>query len=59
MIRVVLEIDNKISHSCSPLDYLKKYILKNIQYELFEEQENSMVCDNYNAKILIKHIEQI
>jgi hypothetical protein len=28
MIKVTLEIDNKMAHSCSPLEYLRKYILK-------------------------------
>ena len=27
MIKVTLEIDNKMAHSCSPLEFLRKFVL--------------------------------
>lgn len=63
MIRVTLEIDNKTAHSCSPVEFLRKFILldaKFIHWPIHEELKHKHDClDTPYALINIKEIEQI
>ena len=53
MIKVILEIDNKTAHSCSPLEFLRKYIL------LEAKDSAPRYFDTPYAKIIVTEIEQI
>jgi hypothetical protein len=60
MIKVTLEIDNKTAHSCSPLEFLRKFVLLDAKEIQSHETEMSIrVYDNPYAEISINRIEQI
>jgi hypothetical protein len=56
MIKVTLEIDNKTAHSCSPIEFLKRYILKDTQAV---PSKNKIILLNPYALIEVTEIEQI
>jgi hypothetical protein len=60
MIKVTLEIDNKMAHSCSPLEYLRKYIIQEAS-DIVVQSKGGKVSffDTPYAKIKVKKIEQI
>jgi hypothetical protein len=60
MIKITLEIDNKIAHSCSPVEFVERYILKDITKLDCGEPETcyELYINNY-AKIKITEIEQV
>jgi hypothetical protein len=55
MIKVILEIDNKTAHSCSPLEFLRKFIL----FEAKQEFNGSRYFYTPYANINVIEIEQI
>ena len=58
MIKVTLEIDNKMAHGCSPIQYLEKFIL----FEAKQcDPELGMITtyDTPYARINVKAITQI
>ena len=57
MIKVTLEIDNHTAHSCSPLEFLQKFILRSAQDE-YKGKELAVYNTPY-ATITVKKIEQI
>lgn len=57
MIKVTLEIDNKMAHSYSPLRYLKDYIIYGAENLVFTV--NGTEIETPYAKITVKEIEQI
>ena len=59
MIKVVLEIDNKTAHSCSPLEFLRKFVLLDAKEIRDYETESSIrKYDTPYAEISINRIEQ-
>jgi hypothetical protein len=60
MLKVTLIIDNKTAHSCSPLEFLRKFVL--LDAKEIKSQETEMSIRDYDtpyAKIKVKKIEQI
>ena len=58
MIKVTLEIDNKTAHSCSPLEFLRKFVL--LDAKLLERLPwTNWEFDTPYAKIVITNLEQI
>jgi hypothetical protein len=60
MIKVTLEIDNKTAHSCSPLEFLRDYIL--FKAKEIRDYETESSIRRYNtpyAEISVNRIEQI
>lgn len=55
MIRVTLEIDNKTAHSCSPLEFLRKFVLLDAKAKF----DGSQYFDTPYANIIVSEIEQI
>lgn len=60
MIKVTLEIDNNTAHSCSPLEFLRKFILREAS-DIIVQSKGGKVSffDTPYAKIKVKKIEQI
>lgn len=60
MIKVTLEIDNKTAHSCSPLEFLRKFILLGAN-EIHSKESDACIAiyETPYAKIKIITIEQI
>jgi len=56
MIRVLLEIDNKAAHSCSPLIFLTKFILQ--EAFLQGHHGTDVIINTPYAKIKVTNIEQ-
>jgi len=60
MIKVTLEIDNKTAHSCSPLEFLRKFILLDAkEIRDFETELSIRQYDTPYAEISVNRIEQI
>ena len=65
MIKVTLIIDNKTAHSCSPLEFLRKFVLLDAKAENFgnhgivKGEKFYYNLDTPYAKIKITEIEQI
>jgi len=60
MIKVTLEIDNKMAHSCSPLEFLRKFVLLEAkEIKDFESEMAFKLFDTPYAEITVKKIEQI
>jgi len=64
MIKVILEIDNKTAHSCSPLEFLRKFVLldarkRKVIVGIEPGAEFDYEFETPYANISIKEIEQI
>lgn len=62
MLKVELEINNNTAHSCSPIEFLKRYIIQDAEYTVQDmslKPNKSVVFNNPYAKITVKKIEQI
>ena len=61
MIKVTLEIDNKTAHSCSPLEFLRKFILLDAKTVIMDDKTwcAEEEFDTPYAKINVIEIEQI
>lgn len=60
MIKVTLEIDNKTAHSCSPLEFLRKYILHEVCIvQSTKPYKGQFRFENNYAHITVKKIEQV
>jgi hypothetical protein len=59
MITVKLDIDNKIAASCSPIEFLTKYVLKDAQLKVEEEGKPYYTIETPIATITVKEIAQI
>jgi hypothetical protein len=60
MLKVILEIDNHTAHSCSPLEFLRKYILQDASDIVVESKGKRVFhLTTPYAKIKVKKIEQI
>jgi hypothetical protein len=65
MIKVTLEIENKMAHSCSPLEYVRDLILKDAKtlnfgnHGIVKGEQFYYNLDTPYAKIKIIDIEQI
>ena len=57
MIRVVLDIDNKTAHSCSPREFIKRFVLQE-NVEIEQEDSKIMILDSFYWKIKVKSIKQ-
>jgi hypothetical protein len=57
MIKVTLEIDNKMAHSCSPIRFLQKFILHDM-IEVDPVKKKTTFSNPY-AKVVVEEIEQI
>jgi hypothetical protein len=60
MIKVELLIDNNTTHSCSPIEFLRTFILQGaIRKRLFDKNEDDpMTLINPYATIYVSKIEQ-
>lgn len=59
MIKVTLIIDNKTAHSCSPLEFLRKYILQDAEeIKSYETEMSIRAYDTPYAIIEVQRIEQ-
>jgi len=61
MIKVTLEIDNKTAHSCSPLEFLRKFVLLDAKTISMDDKTwcAEEEFDTPYAKINVTEIEQI
>jgi len=59
MIRVILEIKNKACHSCSPIEFVRKFILSETKVINPKAMIFPTEFENPYAKIYIRKIEQI
>jgi len=60
MIKVTLIIDNKTAHSCSPLEFLRKFILLEAkEVRIYETESSIRRYDTPYAEIFVNRIEQI
>lgn len=60
MIKVTFEIDNKTAHCCSPLTFLKKFVLLEATdiSEEFPNMPKVAIYDTPYARIKVNKIEQ-
>jgi hypothetical protein len=58
MLRVTLEIDNHTAHSCSPLEFLRDYILQQVTEDIFTSNKVAWYQTPY-AKIEVVEVEQV
>jgi hypothetical protein len=59
MIIVKLDIDNKTAHSCSPIEFLTKYILQDAHLKVEEEGKPYYTINTPYATITVKKIVQV
>ena len=59
MLKAKIEIDNYTAHSCTPLDFIKKYILKDSECIKYDEKTKTAVYKNNYAIITLKNVRQI
>jgi hypothetical protein len=63
MITVKLDIDNKIAASCSPIEFLRKYVLREALItkvaEVDDESNPYYTIDTPYATITVKKIAQV
>jgi hypothetical protein len=59
MIIVKLDIDNKIAASCSPIEFLTKYVLKDAHLKVEDESKPYYTIETPIATITVKKIAQV
>jgi hypothetical protein len=58
MITVTLDIDNNAAHSCSPIEYIRKYILQDATLATYVNTD-TVIYKTPHANIVAREIEQI
>lgn len=59
MVIVQLDIDNKIAASCSPIEFLTKYVLKDARLKIEDESQPYYTIETPIATITVKKIAQV
>lgn len=59
MLKAKIEIDNYTAHSCSPKDFITKFILKDAELVKYSKKHNIVIYKNNYAKIIFTNLEQI
>lgn len=59
MLKAKIEIDNYTAHSCSPKDFITKFILKDAELVKYSKKYNIAIYKNNYAKITLENMEQI
>lgn len=59
MLKANIEIDNYTAHSCSPKDFITKFILKDAELIKYSKKHNMAIYKNNYAQITFENMEQI